>query len=210
MRAGGGMGRTKEERLLFAAAAFLCAAGIVCGALLAGSLGEEQRNLLAADLSRFLLKLSTEGVPQGASSFWTVYWLHGRWLLLIVLLGVSVIGLPLLAALDFLKGVLVGFAVATLAIQHGGRGVAFSLVAVAPSNLLALPAYLAASAAAAAFALHLVRFRLMRRQGPLLPAAASLSGTAAAAALLLAAAAAAEAWLSPPLMAWAAQWLVPG
>ncbi|QJC51805.1 stage II sporulation protein M [Paenibacillus albicereus] len=203
-------GRSKEERLLFAIAASLCAAGIVCGALLAGGLGEEQRSLLAADMSRFLQRLVSEGAPPDASSFWVVCWLHGRWLLLIVLLGVSVIGLPLLAALDFFKGVLIGFAVATLAVQHGGRGVAFSFVAVAPSNLLALPAYLAASAAAASFALHLVRFRLMRRQGPLLPAAAALAVTAAASTLLLAAASAAEAWLSPPLMAWAAQWLVPG
>ncbi|SDR87700.1 stage II sporulation protein M [Paenibacillaceae bacterium GAS479] len=200
----------KEERLLLLFLTILFGAGVVFGTLLASGLDEEQRRMLNEELSRFLMQLSQGQSVERESAFWQSLWQHGRWLLLIALMGLAVIGLPVILALNFLKGVLVGFAVGTLAIQHGGKGLMFALLSVLPTNLLSVPAYLAASAAAISFSLFIIRCRLIRRSGSLLPPAAALIGTTAIMLVVLAAASMLDAWLSPALMAWASGWLVTG
>ncbi|MCM3747334.1 stage II sporulation protein M [Paenibacillus pasadenensis] len=201
-----------EQRVLLLFLTILFGAGVIFGALLASGLDGDQRSVLQEELNVFLLQLAQHGSGDegGKAEFWQSFWLHGRWLLVIALMGLAVIGLPVILALDFFKGVLVGFAVATLAIQHGGKGLAFSLLSVLPANLLSVPAYLAASAASISFATFIIRFRLIRRSGSLLPAASTLAVTTAGMLLVLAGASALDAWLSPALMAWAAEWLIAG
>jgi stage II sporulation protein M len=104
-----------------------------------------------------------------AATFWEIFWFYGKWLLLMWFLGLSVIGLPFVLVLDFLKGVLMGFAVALLAQQLAWKGVFFFLVATAPQNAIVVPALMIGSISAARFANFVVRERLFRRKGQLLP-----------------------------------------
>ena len=93
--------------------------------------------------------------------------LHGKWLLAVWLLGVTVVGAPFVLVLDFLKGVLIGFSLGVLVQAYGWKGMLFALAAMVPGNLLVLPALLFASVSSVAFALHVFRYRLMQPSGSL-------------------------------------------
>jgi stage II sporulation protein M len=112
------------------------------------------------------------------------FFFYGKWLLLVWLLGLSVIGLPVVLVLDFLKGVLLGFAVGLLVRQMAWQGFWFFLVSAGLPNLLVVPAIVIASVSASKFAFFVVRERLLRKRGLLLPP--FLAHTAVASLMLVA------------------------
>lgn len=176
--------------------------GIVFGAVMVGALTLEQRQELARHLSGFFVTVDQGGGFDTSGSFQQSLMLHLKWILLIWVLGLSVIGLPLVYALDFLKGVLVGFTVGYMIGQYSWKGMLFALVSVLPQNLIIIPAIVVTSVAATAFAVQLVKMRVIGRQGQLVPIFARYSGTALLMALLVIAAALYEGYLSPELMKW--------
>lgn len=68
------------------------------------------------------------------------------------LAGLVVIGIPLALVVVMVRGFAIGFTVGFLASEAGWRGVVFSVGAVLPHNLLAVPALWAAAVAALSFA----------------------------------------------------------
>lgn len=66
--------------------------------------------------------------------------------------GLLVIGVPLSLVLVMVRGFAIGFTVGFLASQAGWKGVVFSLGAVLPQSLLAVPALWAAAVASLSFA----------------------------------------------------------
>lgn len=77
----------------------------------------------------------------------------------IFLLGLTVIGLPLIVVMIFTRGFVLGFTTVFLIEQKGLAGVGLTLFAVLPQNLLSLPAYILAAVAATNFTLLLIRGR---------------------------------------------------
>lgn len=69
------------------------------------------------------------------------------------LLGISAAGIPLILAVLFVRGFVVGFSIGFLVYHQGGRGLAFALASILPANLVAVPALLALGGVACAFAL---------------------------------------------------------
>ncbi|AJY77234.1 stage II sporulation protein M [Paenibacillus beijingensis] len=199
----------KHQLTLYLFVIILFAVGVVFGTLMVGALTLEQQQNLGDELSSFIQYISAGIFPNEAQSFWSSLWFHAKWLLLIWVLGLTVVGMPFVLALDFLKGVLVGFTIGTLISQHAWKGLLFSLVSVAPPNLLAVPALMVASVAALSFSLVVIRSRLIGRQGPLLRPAVSFVTTMAVMFLALVGAAFVDAYLSPSLMQWAAPLVSP-
>lgn len=197
----------KDQLSLYVFVSVLVVVGVIFGTLMVHALTLEQQEDLAGDIHHFAQMLSSGVDPDYGQSFWDRAWLHTRWLLLIWLLGISVIGMPLILALDFLKGVLIGFTVGLLIQGHGWHGVLFSLLSVAPPNIIVLPALLIASVSSISFSVHLVKQRLLLRQGKLrhpflthLSICLLMLGALWLAALL-------EAYVSPHLMGWASGFL---
>lgn len=180
----------------------LFATGIVFGAVMVGALTLEQKQDLARHMSGFFLTVEQGGGFDASASFQQSLMLHLKWIFLIWVLGLSVIGLPLVFALDFLKGVLVGFSVGYMIGQYSWKGMLFVVVSVFPQNLVIIPAIVVTSVSATAFAVHLVKMRVIGKQGQLLPVFVRYSGTALLMAVLLAGASIYEGFLSPALMKW--------
>ncbi|WP_276351833.1 stage II sporulation protein M [Cohnella caldifontis] len=194
----------RENLNLYLFVGVLLAVGAVFGVLLVHALTLEQRQELAQHLGVYLKSAKTPEDWNVAAAFRDSLLFYAKWLVLIWLLGVSVIGLPLVLILDFLKGVLIGFAVGLLVNEYAWQGVWFSLAAVAPQNALVIPALMIASVSSARFAYFVVKDRLFRRKGNLLPP--FLAHTAAAALMMgmLALASLYEAYVSPLLLERAA------
>lgn len=159
----------RDNLNLYVFVGVLVAVGAIFGALLVNALTLEQQQELADEIGVYLTNVQDSQHFSHITTFWDSFWFYSKWLLLIWLLGLSVIGIPLVLVLDFLKGVLIGFAVALLTQQFAWKGVFFFLAATAPQNALVIPALLIASVSSARFAYFVARERLFRRKGQLLP-----------------------------------------
>ncbi|MFC4599156.1 stage II sporulation protein M [Cohnella hongkongensis] len=177
--------------------------GAIFGAMVVHSFTLDQQQELADAIGVYLTQAGSQGEGSAVSpalAFRESFFFYGKWLLLIWFLGLSVIGLPFVFVLDFLKGVLIGFAAAVLAQQFAWKGVLFFLLATGPRNALVVPALMIASLSAAKFAYFVVRERLFRRKGQLLPPFLAHTAVAAAMLLVLCVASLYEAFLSPNLL----------
>jgi len=174
--------------------------GAVFGALLVNALTLEQQQNLADELRGYWATFDHLAQLDAAEAFRDRFWLYAKWLGLIWLLGLSVVGMPLVLALDFLKGVLLGFAVGLIVRELAWKGVAVSLVALVPQNALIVPSLAIASASAARFAHYVLRERLYLRKGRLLPPFVAHTTVAVVMLLMLGLAALLEAYVSPYLL----------
>lgn len=190
---------------LFVFVTVLFLAGAVFGVMIVHALTLEQQQDLAGEISRYIQLLDGGDVLDLEQSdyFWSRLLFHLKWLVLVYMLGITVIGIPGVLALNFLKGVVVGFTIGTFVLQYAWQGLFFSLVAVMPHNIILIPAMIVVSAAAISFATFLVKNRLLRQEEALLPQLGSYSSTAVLMLLLFAGAALFEAYMAPSLIQWA-------
>jgi|BioPla2DNA2_1021312.scaffolds.fasta_scaffold00020_85 stage II sporulation protein M len=75
----------------------------------------------------------------------------------IFLMGLTIIGLPLVLIIIFTRGFVLGFTIEFLLQEKAWRGGVMALLAVLPPNLLSLPAYLLGAVIAINFSLYLIR-----------------------------------------------------
>lgn len=194
----------KNPYTLYVFVAVLFVVGVIFGGLMVQALTLEQQQELASDVSQYVQLMNNGVMADEAQSFWDSFFFHGKWMLLLWLLGITVVGIPFVLALDFLKGALVGFAIGSLVTQHAWKGLLFSLVSVAPPNLIIVPAILITSVAAISFSTYVIKNRLLQQKGTLAPQVLAFSSTVLFMMLLLVGAAWLEAYISPVLMKWVA------
>lgn len=192
---------------LFVSVLFLM--GIVFGALMVGALTLEQKQDLSRYLGSFLQTVTLGGDHIPKPGLLESFGLHFKWMALIFLLGISVVGLPLVLVLNFLKGMLVGFTVGVLVTEYSWKGIALAFVSIVPQNLLVVPALLAGSVAAITFSTYLVKHRFLQKTNdsatPIFLKYASLGLSLV---VVMFAAAVVETFLSPKLIGWVAPWLL--
>lgn len=136
--------------------------GVVFGALAVKTLGEEQKVELIT-----YLKVFFQGLHDGHDAGLDVGALVKQAMLnniktvvMIWLLGLTVIGVPVILFIVFTRGFVLGFTVGFLVNEYVLRGVAFAIVSVIPHNVLLIPAIIAAAVSGVAFSLLVVRNRL--------------------------------------------------
>jgi len=117
----------------------------------------------------------------------------------IYLAGISVIGIPVMLGLLFVRGFAIGFALWFLSSQMGWPGILLALASVLPQNMILIPAVLFAGVAALSFSLLLIR-RGFRPDIRVWPAFVRYSGMMAAAAVVSVGAGLVEAYVAPYLL----------
>ena len=180
------------------------AVGILFGALMVSALTLEQQQRLGDELTSFTSYISAGMFPDQAESFWHSLWFYGKWLLLVALLGFSVVGFPFVLALDFLKGVLIGFTMGTMISQHAWKGLLFSLLSIVPPNLFAVPALIVSSVAALSFSIVAILQQIAWTWRVFLEPSSAFVTTTAVMFLALVGASFVDAYMSPSIMKWAA------
>ena len=222
---------SKDLLPLYLFVCILFVMGVVFGALLVNALTLQQKHDVAQYMNNFLANYGGTSIPAGtgdaagasgaagtnaappsassaqklpAASVWDTFGAHVRWVFFIWILGLSVVGVPIILLLDFLKGVLIGFTVGYLAGQWSWDGVVFALASVAPQNVVVVPAIIICSVAAISFSSLLVSNRLMNRSGTVKQPFAAFSLTALLLAVLMLGVSMFEVYVSPELLQWAA------
>ncbi|WP_424766140.1 stage II sporulation protein M [Paenibacillus sp. sgz302251] len=192
----------KNQLSLYVFVSVLFVVGVIFGGLMVNALTLEQQQELAQDVDHYV-QLMNIGVGSGAAdTFWERFVFHGKWLFLLWVLGITVVGIPGVLALNFLKGALVGFSVGTLVQQYAWKGVLFSLVTIAPQNIITVPAMIITSAAAITFSMFVIKNRLLQQKGELAPQLGSFTSTALLMLMIFGGAALFEAYVSPSLISW--------
>lgn len=126
----------------------------------------------------------------------------------IALLGLSVIGAPLVLAVVFVRGFALGFATMFLVDRFMVRGLLLAVAALLPQNLLAVPAIVAAGAGAVSFSVAAARVLLGRRDINMYRQFAASGMVLVFSGVALVAAAFVEAYVSPVLLDIAVRFLL--
>lgn len=150
-----------EERLfLFILVGLLFVMGVVFGALSVNSLGGGQKEELTQYLQMFFQGIQKEAQPVTDFSLAKNAIIgHIKTTFFFLILGISVIGVPLILFLVFTKGYILGFTVGFILQQLAGKGFIFSVTSILPHHLLLVPAILFGAVANIDFAGMLLKSR---------------------------------------------------
>ncbi|MDF2714221.1 MAG: spoIIM [Paenibacillus sp.] len=192
----------KDHLPLYLFVSVLFVMGVIFGALMVNALSPGQKEEMARHMNSFIQIVNQGSEFGGQATLWESFSLHLKWIALIWILGLSVVGLPLIFVLDFLKGVLIGFSVGYLVGQMSWKGMLFAFVSIAPQNLIVIPALVMCSVGACAFSIYIVKNRFIQKRGALYPMFIRYTSMAFSMAALLFGVAMLEAYLSPVMIKW--------
>ncbi|MGI6469013.1 MAG: stage II sporulation protein M [Syntrophomonadaceae bacterium] len=150
----------RENRIQYCMVAALFTLGLIMGALKAGDLegGVKERLLEMIDLY-----LGEQQGVYGPAVFVSALLNQGRFILAIWALGLTVIGIPLILAVVFMRGFSLGFTAGFLFQEKAAQGVLLTFISLLPQNLIYVPVLLIASVIAVDFSLYIVRGRSYNR-----------------------------------------------
>lgn len=193
----------EENRSLYLFTILLFTIGIIFGAIVVNSLSFSQKNDLYMYLQQFFGQVSEGKLASGQVVFSKSFAHYAKYIGLIWLLGLSIIGLPMIFVLLFLKGLVVGFTVGFLVNQMGATGFFLAFVSVLPQNLLLVPSFIIVGTAAVSFCLKLIRHQFIKKANePIFPMFLRYSFLILCIGAVIAVASAIEAFFSPTLMKW--------
>lgn len=191
--------REHSSIYLFVVVLFLM--GVIFGAIVVNSLSFTQKEDLFYYLSQFFGQVSEGKVAASKDLFYQSFFHNSKFVGLMWVLGVSVIGLPITLILLFMKGMVIGFTVGFLVNQMGWEGFVLSFVSVLPQNLLIIPVFIIGATLSVSFSLKMIRRQFMKKIGqPIMPMLGAYVLAFSAALVCIAVAATLEAYVSPLLM----------
>ncbi|MBM7713697.1 stage II sporulation protein M [Siminovitchia sp. FSL H7-0308] len=138
--------------------------GIIFGAIIVNSLSVAQKEDLFYYLNQFFGQVADGKIGKSEELLKISFFHNVKFVGLMWLLGISIIGFPLILILLFLKGVTIGFSVGFLVHQMGWNGLLLAFVTLLPQNLLIIPVYIFIGAISIAFSIKLIR-KIFVRQG---------------------------------------------
>lgn len=198
---GGLKGYFQNAALYYFAVGVLFLMGVIFGAVAVNALTADQKVELLDYLQVFLRGLGEKlGDIDAGSVFSQAVANNLKTAGLIWILGATVIGAPLSLVIIFVRGFVIGFSVGFLFGEMGLRGLALSVAAILPQNLVAVPAVLALGASSLAFAVLMLRRRVGSFRVSLAEEFLAYTFTCLCLAAVLVGASALEAYVTPALM----------
>ncbi|ASV69124.1 MULTISPECIES: stage II sporulation protein M [Cytobacillus] len=191
----------REHSSIYLFVIILFLMGVIFGAVVVNSLSLTQKEDLFQYLTQFFGHVSNEEMATPANIFEQSLLHNGKYIGVIWLLGISIIGLPLILVLLFMKGMVVGFTVGFLVSQLKWHGFLLSFVSILPQNMIIIPIFIITSTFAISFSMKMIRRLFMKKvNNPFMPLLGKYLISFLIAIIILAGASAIEAYISPVLM----------
>ncbi|GAA0364006.1 stage II sporulation protein M [Bacillus horti] len=146
----------QDHSSLYLFVVILFVMGVIFGTLTVQSLGYNQQADLFYYFEQFMNQLRSDHFFDSQHALGQNFFNHLKYMGFIWILGLSIIGLPIILVLLFLKGVFIGFTVGFFIHQMGLKGLLFSVVTIVPQNLILVPALLFISVLSISFSLKLI------------------------------------------------------
>lgn len=191
--------REHSSTFLFIVVLFLM--GVIFGAIVVNSMSITQKEDLFYYLSQFFGQISDEKVAGTNDLFLQSFFHNSKFIGLMWILGISIIGLPVILILLFSKGMVVGFTVGFLVSQMGWKGFMLALVSILPQNMIIIPVFIMMAALSVIFSMRMIKKQFMKKYAqPILPYFKRYILALIVSVILIAVASGIEAYLSPWLM----------
>ncbi|NHM29040.1 stage II sporulation protein M [Neobacillus terrae] len=191
----------REHSSIFLFVIILFLMGVIFGAVVVNSMSLSQKEDLFYYLSQFFGDISNGKVEGNQDLFLQSFLHNSKFIGLMWILGISIIGLPIILILLFIKGMVVGFTVGFLVNQMGWNGFLLAFVSILPQNLIIIPIFIIMAVVSVSFSLKMISRQFMKKVGqPFTPLIKRYFAALIAAAVFISAASGIEAYLSPGLM----------
>ncbi|HHV62176.1 MAG TPA: stage II sporulation protein M [Firmicutes bacterium] len=182
--------------------------GVVFGSLAIRILTPAQKTELAQYLTGFCRSFGSVSPVTRAVTARDSFAGNIKTLLIAWLLGLSVIGAPLILVIIFMRGFMMGFTVGFFVSELMVKGVLFSLAAVFPHSIIAVPAIIIGCTGGMVFASSLVRDHFSSGRVGLRALFATLTAFVVSTVTLILVAALVEAYITPVFIAVATKYLL--
>ncbi len=147
----------KDYRSIFIFVTVLFMMGIIFGAVIVNSLSLIQKEDLFYYLSQFFGELKQGRVSASGEMFFYSVKENAKYFILMWILGISIIGLPIILILLFIKGIVIGFTVGFLVNQAGWHGFLLAAVSVLPQNIILVPLTILLASCAVIICIKMIR-----------------------------------------------------
>jgi len=131
--------------------------GVIFGAIVVNSLTETQKEDLFYFINTFFNQLTTGEVLSAKETFLHSLSYNSKYIGLMWILGMTMIGLPIILILLFLKGMVVGFTIGFLVQQMGWKGFFLSFASIIPQTIIVIPIFIAVAVISVSFSLQLIK-----------------------------------------------------
>lgn len=145
----------KENITMYLFMTSLLITGIVFGAIIVNSMSFIQKQDLFFHINQFFNQIYEGESIVSLDLFKKSFSFHVQYLILLSLLGLTIIGMPFIWLLVFLKGLVIGFSVGFIVNQLGLKGLLLATISIAPQNVIMIPVYIIAASIANIFSLFL-------------------------------------------------------
>jgi stage II sporulation protein M len=192
----------QKRAALYLFTAVLLMTGTVFGALMVNSMLPLQKSELYSYVKEFFTQASSGSIANPVDLFWESVIHNIKFTGAMWVAGISVIGLPLIFILLFLKGAVTGFSVGFLIQQMKWDGLWLALCTILPQNMILIPAFLFTAVMSASCSIRLLQKLTVRQTVPLPVAKSAMTylGYAGAVTVAIVGAAFIEAFVSSQLM----------
>ncbi|MGZ4160534.1 MAG: stage II sporulation protein M [Neobacillus sp.] len=191
----------REHSSIFLFIVVLFLMGVIFGAIVVNSMSISQKQDLFYYLSQFFGQVSDAKVADDQDLFLQSFFHNSKFIGLMWVLGISIIGLPVILILLFIKGMVVGFTVGFLVSQMGWNGFMLAFVSILPQNLIIIPVFIMMSALSVIFSMRMIKRQFIKKYAqPIMPFFKRYIFAFIAAVIFISAASGIEAYLSPWLM----------
>lgn len=147
----------KEHATIYIFMIILFLTGVIFGAIIVNSMNFVQKQDLFFYLEQFFGQIANKEQIENNEILKSSFFYHSKYLILLFVLGLSVIGLPIVWVLLFLKGLVMGFSVGFIVNQIGVvKGLLLASLSIAPQNILIIPVYIIAGSLSMIFSLTLL------------------------------------------------------
>lgn len=175
--------------------------GVICGAIIVNSLSFTQKEDLLYYISKFFGQVADGEIATSHQILIGSISHNIKYIGMIWVLGVSIIGLPLILLLLFLKGTVIGFTVGFLVNAMGWEGFRIAVVSILPQNIILVPLIIIITTLSLALSINIIRrvfFKEIRQ--PLKPILFRYIGALVLCIVFITGAGAIEAYFSPVFM----------
>ena len=134
--------------------------GILFGSILPIFLSSDDKRLVSEYL--FSLVLNIKGEFDSLFFLKNGLLCEGLFFLIIWLLGVSIIGVPIILFLFFYKCFVIGFSISSIIINYGFKGILFSFIYIFPHYVISIFSYIILTSYSLIFSIKLLFFILKK------------------------------------------------
>ncbi|OEH85689.1 stage II sporulation protein M [Desulfuribacillus stibiiarsenatis] len=152
--------------LIFIFLLVLFSISILFGTLVVQALQSNQKNELYMYFNSFI-KYSHQHQLSTNQILWEALGQNIKFIGLLWILGLSVIGLPFIILVVFVKGFSIGFTTTFLLEQYSYQGMKLALGAILPQNLIMVPVTILVGVSGIVFSIQLIQNRIVQAGEPL-------------------------------------------